>query len=231
MSTYTKIKNFWQRYGLYESIIFELFKFLQRTIHLDRQEVVLLDPSSLRDKKIALSANYTGGFIDYETLRIQSANDPELEMDEEFLNEAIEKHDLCYAIRNDEGIISYGWYSQKPTRIKDELFFYFDEQYVYMYKGLTKPEFRGERLHAIGMASAMQSPQLRHTKGMVSWVERPNPASLKSVYRIGYRREGSIYTIKLFGNYYSYSTPGCKLTSASAMKRVLPEVILNVKVP
>jgi len=220
MSLYTKMQNFWQRYGFDEGIIFLFYKFLQKTFNLDRQEVVLLELANLHDKQMTLPASYTGGFIDYETLRTQSAADPELEMEEEFLREAIEKQDLCYAISNDERIVSYGWYSQKPTKMNGDLYFHFDNQYIYMYKGVTKPGFRGKRLHAIGMALAMQSPQLRNSKGMVSCVERQNLASLRSIYRMGYRRTGSIYMLSFFGNYFSYSSPGCTLTGALTKRRL-----------
>jgi len=233
MSPFLKIKNFWQRYGWNDSVIFFVFKSLQTIFNLNRQEVILLELANLSDKKIALPAGYSGGFIDYETLRIQSAEDPELEMDEEFLKEAIEKQDLCYAISNNDRIVSYGWYSQKPTKMKEDLYFYFDNQYVYMYKGVTKPEFRGKRLHAVGMAAAMQSPQLQNSKGMVSCVERQNLASLKSVYRMGYRRTGSVYWLNFWGHYYNYSTPGCQLTQARTQRRrnVTPIATYDVQTP
>lgn len=232
MNTFIKLRHIWQHYGWYESTMLVLFTFLQKAFNLDRQEVVLLEPTDLSDKKIALSANFSGGFIDYKTLRIQSADDPELEMNEDFLNEAIKKQDLCYAICKDGRIVSYGWYSRTPTKMKDGLYFHFDNQYVYMYKGMTKPEFRGERLHAAGMTAAMKSPQLRNTRGMVSYVERQNLASLRSVYRMGSRRTGSIYSLGIFDNYYNYSTPGCKLTKACAKRRDHPAHIkaIDVKV-
>ena len=231
MNACIRMKNFWQRYGFRESAVFLLFKFLQKTFNLDRQEIVLLELADLTDKKNVLPANYKGGFIDYETLRVQVAKDPALEMNEEFLSEAIVKKDLCYAISNDEGIVSYGWYSRKPTKMNGRLYFYFDNHYAYRYKGVTKLEFRGERLHAIGMASALQSPQLRNSRGLVFCVERQNLASLKSVYRMGYRRTGSIYVLHLFGTCTNYSTPGCKLTKAHTKRRgnAKPIEAINVK--
>ncbi len=231
MSTFTKAKTFYHRHGSYETMMFLLFKFLQRVFNLDRQEVVLLELDNLSDENIALPPGYAGEFIDYETLRRQSANDPELEMNEEFLTEAIEKQDRCYTISTDGRIVSYGWYSQKPTRMND-FYFHFDSQYIYMYNGFTIPKFRSKRLHAVGMASAMRSPQLKNAKAMVSCVERQNLASLKSVYRMGYRRTGSVYMLSIFGHYFNYSTPGCRLTGAGArhQSRARPMETREVKV-
>jgi hypothetical protein len=219
MSAVIKIKNFRQRNNLQESVVFIFYKFLQKTFNLDRQEIVLLELANLSDDRCVLPEGYTGGFADYETLRAQAAEDPALDMNEEFLNEAIGKQDLCYAISTEGKIVSYGWYSQKPTKMQDDVYFYFNNQYVYMYKGVTKPEYRGKRLHAIGMASAMKSPQLISSKGMVSCVERQNLASLRSVYRMGYRRIGSIYMLNFLGRHYNFSTPGCEKTHALTKRR------------
>ncbi|GEM_PF-2434656 len=85
MDILIELEHIWQHYGWYESTMLVLFTFLRKAFNLDRQEVVLLEPTDLSDNKIALSANFSGGFIDYKTLRIQSADDPELEMNEDFL--------------------------------------------------------------------------------------------------------------------------------------------------
>src|SRR5699024_6299583 len=119
----------------------------------------------------------------------QLARDPENALDASFLNEALAKGDRCYAILDGERLAAYGWYSRQPTRIDPpELLLGFDAGYVYMYKGLTRHEYRGQRLHAIGMNRALQHYLEQGAKGLVSYVESTNVDSLKSCFRLGYRQ-------------------------------------------
>jgi hypothetical protein len=68
-----------------------------------------------------------------------------------------------------------------------------------MYKGFTHPQYRGQRLHAVGMNLALREYLNRGYRGLVSYVESNNFSSLKSVYRLGYRDIGSIAVWKAFG--------------------------------
>lgn len=155
-------------------------------------------------------AHLAPGFLDEEQLR-RLARDPANELDASFLNEALAKGDRCYAILDGDRLAAYGWYSRRPTRIDPpELLLGFDTDLVYMYKGLTRPEYRGQRLHAIGMNHALRH-YLRHgARGIISYVESTNVDSLKSCYRLGYRRFGDIYLWRVFGQYLRVYSPGCR---------------------
>lgn len=79
-----------------------------------------------------------------------------------------------------------------------------------MYKGYTHHNYRGQRLHAIGMTRALAEYLKRGFEGLVSYVEATNYSSLKSVYRMGYRDFGKIYVFRIFGKYLIHSSKGCK---------------------
>lgn len=79
-----------------------------------------------------------------------------------------------------------------------------------MYKGLTRHEYRGQRLHAIGMNRALQHYLEQGAKGLVSYVESTNVDSLKSCFRLGYRQFGSIYLWRVFGHYLRLYSPACR---------------------
>ena len=152
----------------------------------------------------------TPGFLD-ESRLWQLARDPENALDASFLNEALAKGDRCYAILEGEKLAAYGWYSRQPTRVDPpQLLLSFDANYVYMYKGLTKPDYRGQRLHAIGVNLALQQYQEQGKKGLISYVESTNVESLKSCFRLGYRLFGSIYLWRVFGHYLRLYSPGCR---------------------
>ena len=135
----------------------------------------------------------------------------EFEIEPAFLRQALERGDECYGILDGDLLASYGWYSTMPTRIyPPDLVLHFSPEYVYMYKGFTHPAYRGQRLHAIGMTKALQGYLARHFKGLVSYVESTNFASLKSIYRMGYTDIGKIYMVELFHHYWLYEGAGCK---------------------
>jgi hypothetical protein len=129
----------------------------------------------------------------------------------QFLDEALAKGDACYALLDGGNLASYGWYSNKPTRIDPaELLLHFSRHYIYMYKGFTHADYRGRRLHAIGMTCALQDYLRRGFRGILSYVESNNFASLKSVYRMGYTDFGKIYIARLAGRYLLHCDAGCR---------------------
>jgi hypothetical protein len=130
-----------------------------------------------------------------------------------FLDEVIAKGDRCFAFFDGEVLTSYGWYSTQPTRlteISNSLVLSFDPTYVYMYNGFTLPKYRGQRLHALGMAAALEAYAKEGHKGLVSYVDSSNFASLKSCSRMGFRTFGHVVLLKVGKQYLCRATPGCK---------------------
>jgi hypothetical protein len=171
---------------------------------------------------LELPPTYRAGFLDAATLR-EYAGQPEYDLPESFLRRALSVNDECFAIREGDRLAAYGWYSSSRNHFSEELTLHFDAAWVYMYRGFTHPAYRGQRLHAVGMTRALHAYQARGFKGLVSCVEARNAASLKSVYRMGYRDFGTIYGIRLgrllgvrhstsrvLNHQIIYCTPGCK---------------------
>ncbi|MCY1401429.1 hypothetical protein D3C76_1081430 [compost metagenome] len=149
-------------------------------------------------------------FLSEELLR-HYAKDPVNEMSDSFIDEVLAKGDECFGIFDGEVLASYGWYSRQPTHIDPpEMFLHFSSSYVYMYKGFTHHNYRGQRLHAIGMNLALKHYLEQGYKGLVSYVESSNFDSLKSCYRLGYIDVGSIYLFRLFGRYQRFTSKGCE---------------------
>lgn len=136
--------------------------------------------------------------------------DPVYDLTEEFIAKAAEKGDECLAIFCGDALASYGWYSKSPTDVYDGLQARFNKRFVYMYHGYTHPDYRGKRLHAIGMTLALQEYLQGGYQGLVSFVEATNANSLKSVIRMGYREFGSIYVLRSFGRFMIFHSRGCQ---------------------
>lgn len=153
---------------------------------------------------------YVCRFLTPEELFHYSA-DPANKLSADFLRDALAKGDECYAILDGAKLASYGWYSTGATEIEDGgLAISFAKGWVYMYKGYTLPAYRGQRLHAIGMARSLEEYRKRGCRGIVSYVAANNHSSLKSCYRMGYRDFGTI-AIRRFGGgpFRIWHSPGC----------------------
>ncbi len=152
---------------------------------------------------------YRCAFLDRDVL-LGFSRHPEYEMSEGFVRHALEKGDESFGILDGGTLASYGWYSNHTTDISDDLRLHFDRRYMYMYKGFTHPDYRGQRLHGVGMTMALKEYLDRGFKGLVSFVEWNNFDSLKSVYKMGYRDFGQIYVVRILGRYLIYRTRGCE---------------------
>ena len=153
---------------------------------------------------------YTAEFLSTQKLR-EYAQDPNTQIRDAFLDQALARGGQCYAIRDGETLAAYGWYSSHSTPVGiGDLVLTFDSRYVYMYNGFTDLRYRGQRLHAIGMTLALRHYRNSGYRGIVSYVEAQNFDSLKSCFRMGYRVFGSIYVVRVFGRYFAFSSPGCR---------------------
>ena len=152
---------------------------------------------------------YTAQFLPERMLR-DFARDPDNQMPEGFLEEALSKGDKCFGICHGATLAAYSWYATTPTRIDPPgLQLRFGAEYVYMYKGFTQLAYRGKRLYAIGMTMALQHFLSRGSKGLVCYIESDNFDSLKSSFRMGYAAFGSVFVMRILGRYLAYATPGC----------------------
>lgn len=162
-----------------------------------------LDPQFLQ-----ANTQYRYLFLDEKQLR-EYSRDPKNQLSTPFLDQALAKGDYCYAVIDGERLASFGWYSRLPTHITDDLVLHFNNSYVYMYHGYTNDDYRGQRLHALGMAKALQEFSTKGFKGLISYVECNNYSSLKSVYRMGYKNFGRLTVVKMFGKYFVRPDRNC----------------------
>jgi hypothetical protein len=195
-----------QRHGAASTLFYALVKALEliaefrilRGVWIERPDPAFLD-----------CAGYSAGFLPPKRLREAAAN-PATELNDRFIDQALLRGDECYGICDGEKLASYGWYAKGRTPISSELDVLFKAGYVYMYKGFTSDDYRGQRLHAIGMTRALRYYRASGRRGIVSYVEAQNFDSLKSCFRMGYAAFGTVYLLKLFGRWLSFSSPGCR---------------------
>lgn len=145
---------------------------------------------------LELPPRYAHRFLGEAALR-RLAGSAECDMPAELLDAALEAGDRCHAILDGEVLASYGWYSRRPTPIEHGLVLHVrDPRCVYMYKAYTRPEYRGQRLHAIGVTLALRALLAEGANGLVSFVDAANLSSLRSSYRMGYEDLGLVYVLR-----------------------------------
>lgn len=163
------------------------------------------------DPKMFEAGGFATRFCTREELLAATAEpDVAQEMSGEFVDEALDRGDDCYGIFDGYRLVSFGWYSNQPTPISDDLVLHFDPSWVYMYKGYTLPAYRGKRLHGVGMSLALKEYTERGSRGLISYVKSNNFQSLRSITRMGYKIFGDVYAVRAFGRAHTYATPGCQ---------------------
>jgi hypothetical protein len=141
------------------------------------------------------------------------ADNPEYGLTQQALDEAIARGDRCAAIFDGNVLAAYGWYATQPIRLLEipgAPLLHFDPAYAYMYNGFTHPTYRGKRLHALGMAAALEVYTQEGRAGLVSYVDSSNFSSLKSCRRMGYSSFGRVSMFALGARQHYSSTRGCK---------------------
>lgn len=133
-----------------------------------------------------LSADEVAGF----------AAQPQYEFKSSLLPRAQAGTDLCFAGFVDGQLASYGWYSLAPEVPADDfgLVMAGPSNSAYMHNGFTHPDFRGRRLHGIGMGRALHALAEYGITALLSDVDWANHASLRSCWRLGYQNLGNLYT-------------------------------------
>ncbi len=185
------------------------YSFLNKIIFYKELQGMIVTMKTLDKKYQEGNPKYIHKFLSSEEVKKYSEY-PETKLSKNFLDRALTNGDRCFAILDGKFLSSYGWYSTKPTPINPELKLHFDPSWVYMYKGYTHPRYRGQRLHAIGMAKALETVTNEGYRELISYVETNNFALLRSVYRMGYVNIDKVRIVKIFGQYHISADADCK---------------------
>lgn len=202
------IKKNIQHHGVHNVLYQYSLKLINKVMFVNVLTCITISKSN--QSSLIVDSKFDHGFLDKEKL-IDFSKNEEHDLPHDFLELALSKGDKCYAVTDDGQLASYGWYSNEQTLTNiDDLYFCFDPKYIYMYKGLTKKDYRGQKLHAVGMSWALNQYVEKGFSGIVSYVESTNFDSLKSCWRMGYEKVGVIYILKIFGKVFHYPSRSCR---------------------
>jgi len=204
--TLLSVKKTFKHHGVYKTILLLLYLAANKIVYFKILKGIKLTVSDLRLKQNE-NFDYLYKWATEEELKTFYAD---MAGGIDFLRQAFQRGDHCYAIFDNKKLINYGWYSKCPTPLSKNLTIYFDNQYVYMYNGYTSKDYRGQRLHGIGMAKAFSDFQEAGHKGLLSYVDCFNFSSLSSCRKLGYKSFGTIIILRFFGHYIVYHSRGCQ---------------------
>lgn len=142
-------------------------------------------PASRAHVRDASAAN---GFVcrevPLEELR-RYASHSAYELSERFLSEARVRGDCCIGVFAGERLVSYSFNAGIPTNLDADFRYEFPEGWVYHFKALTLPEWRGQGLHARQMPVILRRfAGLPGFKGLTTLVAAANYPSLASFGRL-----------------------------------------------
>ena len=204
-----KVREDARRWGLLRALNALLMKALRCTLGLDLVVVVWrrAQPEPL---PIALPAGIDVRVATRAEL-LAACADPVLELTPEFVEQALDKGDLCVAAFVGERIVAYTWRAFSPTPDRPGLWVAFDRPGVrYGYKSLTRPEYRGQHLIAVVSVFADPIAIARGYPEAISFVESDNYASLHASRRFGNQTAGYAGFLRWRGRYYPFRSPGAK---------------------
>ena len=200
------------RYGIGATLFHAAYRAAQRVTNLAVWKALVVTPDHLDKRFLADPRRATGRMLDAECLRAY-AKTAETRLTDRFIDEAAVRGDRCFAFFDGDRLTSYGWYSTRAVRLTEldeSLALHFDPRYAYVHNTYTLPQYRGRRLHAIGMTAALEAHAEQGLTGLVAYVDSANFASLRSCHRMGYRDFGHVVVLDLGHRYACRATLGCE---------------------
>ncbi|MDX1383816.1 MAG: hypothetical protein R3190_09260 [Thermoanaerobaculia bacterium] len=107
--------------------------------------------------------------------------------------------DLGYALLASGRPVHVSLFSPRPTRLTGDLYVRFPSPWWYMYGAFTHPDFRGRRLHAVGVVRGFRELQRRGVERMLCVCEWTNYRSRVSAMRMGWQPCGRVWRLGVGG--------------------------------
>jgi hypothetical protein len=141
--------------------------------------------------------------LDTESL-MKWVDDPELDLDADFLSAASERGDIAFGVLADSVLIAYVWRSVKSAPHTGDLWVRVGRPYGYSYKSYTRPTYRGNHIvPALILYSDQEMLKLGYTH-RAGFIAVTNYASLELGKHMGSDSIGYIGFLKWFGRYFFY---------------------------
>ena len=175
-----RASEFRRRYGTGPALIRLVDRLGERAVNLGVSHVMWLPVENIRTSR-PRDATHTFRFLTAEEVR-RFAAVAENQLDGSLADRLVGGHDGCFAALAGQRLAAYAWYA--PGCVEPEhtgnIPVSYPPNVAYQYNAFTHPDFRGNRLHALTTAAALNMLAGRGVRNMFSLVSWSNAAALRS---------------------------------------------------
>ena len=191
-------KSHLKRHGALKTVFRLLSQSVNKLFTLKIRYLITFDLKALNSKNLAVDNRFQITRLDPAWLA-RHVDLEEYQMNKNFLNRVQRKSDICFGILNKGKVVSFTWYSNKPSLLLEgELELRFGDKFLYEYNSFTHPDYRGQGLVAIGFTTALRELSKLGYHSLIGVVAFDNFSSIKSLYRKGGRKVGKFIFIRFF---------------------------------
>jgi hypothetical protein len=137
---------------------------------------------------------------------LKFSEDPELDLDRDFVAAALERGDLMFGALEGDDLVSYVWRTLTTAPHNDRLWVRAAQPYCYCYKSLTRPAYRGKRISPAAHLFSDVEMAKRGFSHRVGFVSVANLSSLSMGKYMGSRPIGYAGYVKWFGRILTFRT-------------------------
>jgi hypothetical protein len=145
---------------------------------------------------------------------LKAADDPELDLDLDFVRDALARGDMAFGAFEGDRLVGYTWRTFTAAPDRDGLWARVSHPCQYSYKAFTRPSHRRKRIHVAITFFADAYLLGRGYTFEVGYMEVNNFASIGVADFLGRRRIGYAGYVKWFGRCVPFRTPAVKKIGA-----------------
>ena len=138
---------------------------------------------------------------------LSAAADPELDLDSEFVHDALARRDIAFGAYDGDRLVGYTWRAFSCAPYVDGLWVRVDAPYHYGYKAVTRRAYRGRHILPALARLADEHCVRRGHKALALYVDVTNVPSLRLQARLGSRAVGYAGHLRWLGHSIPFRTP------------------------
>jgi len=194
-----------KRHGLSKTVFRYMYGLINKLIFLKIFHCIAIHSNKFKNKHYESDSQFRLTIFD-NSFWDRSWNLDEYGLDKNFLDKAKSKNYVCLGFLDKGKIASYTWYATETDDLYGgNLKVKFSDEFVLATRTYTHLDYRGKRLHALGIAQGLKLLSGRKYKGIVGIVEAINFSSLKGIFHFGGEEVGKFFCVKIRGKYLIFS--------------------------
>lgn len=149
---------------------------------------------------------------------LKAAGDPDLDLDLDFIRDALARGDMAFGAFEGDRLVGYTWRTFTAAPDRDGLWARVHHPYQYSYKAFTRPSHRRKRIHVAITAFADAYLLRRGYAFEVGYLEIGNFASIGLADFMGRRKIGYAGYVRCFGRSIPFRSRAVKKIGAELLE-------------